>query len=82
MYIYIIVENASPQRRNRRIKTKFDEQPKSEAPTQGLDKFKVETFRCTIDQILMSINERFSKNSTLIADVHSTISTPFIFSRN
>jgi hypothetical protein len=36
---------------------------------QGLDKFKVDTFRCVIDQISSSLNERFSQNASLITDV-------------
>jgi len=36
---------------------------------QGLDKFKVDTFRCVIDQISSSLNEIFSQNTPLIEDV-------------
>lgn len=33
------------------------------------ENFKVETFIVIIDQIISSLNQRFSKNNTLLADI-------------
>ncbi|XP_025190886.1 uncharacterized protein LOC112591326 [Melanaphis sacchari] len=66
---HIVVENVFLQQRVRHRKQQFDEQSEPQVLMQGLDKFKVDTFRCVIDQISISLNERFSKNTSLIADV-------------
>lgn len=66
---HIVVENVFPLQRVWHRKQQFDEQSDPQVLMQGLVKFIVDTFRCVIDQISISLNERFSQNAALIADV-------------
>lgn len=79
---HIVVENVFPQQRVRHRKQQFDEQSEPQVLMQGLDKFKVDTFRCVIDQISVSLNERFSQNASLIADVQYLHPSYFINIKN
>jgi len=65
---HILVEEKLPEGRRLRKKKKFDETTEDEALTTPIDHYRVEIFQTIIDQINMSLNERFSSNINLITD--------------
>ncbi|KAF0742362.1 zinc finger MYM-type protein 1-like [Aphis craccivora] len=65
---YILVEEKLPEGRRLRKKKQFDETTEDEVLTTPIDHYRVETFKTIIDQLNMSLNERFSSNIDLITD--------------
>ncbi|KAF0702135.1 zinc finger MYM-type protein 1-like, partial [Aphis craccivora] len=64
----IVIEETFPEHRIRRKKTYFDENNQDFTFSTCLDQYRVQTFQNIIDQLNMSLNERFSNNKELIAD--------------
>ena len=64
----VSVETELRQTRVAKKKVMFPEEAPDERPHDALIRFKVETFRRTIDEITVSINERFLANADLIKD--------------
>lgn len=64
----IVIEETFPEHRIRRKKTYFDENNQDFTFSTCLDQYRVQTFQNIIDQLNMSLNERFSNNKVLIAD--------------
>ncbi|KAL4084049.1 hypothetical protein QTP88_029365 [Uroleucon formosanum] len=73
----IIVEDQLPTSRVYRKKRLCDELCEDQVLTNPKEKFRVETYRVIIDQILSSLNQRFSNNSNLIADIQYLIPKSF-----
>ncbi|XP_022171262.1 zinc finger MYM-type protein 1-like, partial [Myzus persicae] len=65
----ILVSSTFPVTRKSRKKRMYDEICEDESPELPLDKFRVDTYQTIIDQITISLNERFTDNNKLIADV-------------
>lgn len=66
-----------PVNRKCRKKRMYDELCEDETPELLIDKFRVETYQTIVDQITVSLNERFTDNNKLIADVQYLIPTHF-----
>jgi hypothetical protein len=73
----LLVSSSLPVTRNIRKKRMYDELCEDETPELPLDKFRVETYQTIIDQIINSLNERFTDNNQLIADVQYLIPKNF-----
>lgn len=73
----LLVPSTLPITRQSSKKRMYDELCKDETPELPLDKFKVETYQTIVDQINNSLNERFTKNNQLIADVQYLIPKNF-----
>ncbi|KAL4089376.1 hypothetical protein QTP88_024422 [Uroleucon formosanum] len=73
----IIVEDQLPTSRVYRKKRLCDELCEDQVLTNPKEKSRVETYRVIIDQILSSLNQRFSNNSNLIADIQYLIPKNF-----
>jgi len=73
----LLVSSSLPVTRNIRKKRMYDELCEDETPELPLDKFRVETYQTIIDQIINSLNERFTENNQLIADIQYLIPTNF-----
>lgn len=56
----IIVENKLSLIRSRQKKRNYDEMCSDKSITNRIDKFRVQVFQCTIDQLQSSFIERFS----------------------
>lgn len=65
----ITVEDDFSETRIRRKKRMFDEMSNDEAPTDPKLKFKIEVFQSILDQLQTSLNDRFSNNKCIIADM-------------
>lgn len=65
----ILVSSTFPVTRKSRKKRMYDEICEDESPELPLDKFRVDTYQTIVDQITISLNERFTDNNKLIADV-------------
>jgi hypothetical protein len=66
---YKVVEETFLEHRIRRKKTYFDENIQDFTFSTDLDQYRAQTFQNNIDQLNMSLNERFYNNKELIADV-------------
>lgn len=73
----IIVENEIPTSRVTRRKKLYDELCEDQLFNNPKEMFRVETYRVVIDQILSSLNERFTNNNNLIADIQYLIPKNF-----
>lgn len=60
----------------------YDELCGDEIPQLPIDRFRINTFRVTLDQIKESLNRRFSINKKLIADVQFMIPKNFPSTQN
>jgi hypothetical protein len=65
---YIVVEETFPEHHIRRKKTYFDKNIQDFTFSTSLDQYRAQTFQHIINQLNMSLNERFSNNKELIAD--------------
>lgn len=65
----IIVEDKLPLVRSRQKKRNYDEMCSDEPIINPIDKFRIQVFQCTIDQLRSSFIERFSSNREIIADI-------------
>ncbi|XP_025191719.1 uncharacterized protein LOC112591970 [Melanaphis sacchari] len=65
----IIVEDKLPLIRSRHKKRNYDEMCSDESIINPIDKFRVQIFQCTIDQLRTSFIKRFSSNKEIIADI-------------
>lgn len=73
----INISNTFPTSRISKKKSFFDEQCSDEVLSVPIDKFRVGTFVEIKDQIISSLNQRFSANSQLIADIQYFIPKNF-----
>jgi hypothetical protein len=65
----VFVQTEFPPKRISRKKKMASEQCSDERLETPADIFRVETFRCILDQIISSISERFSANKVLISEI-------------
>ncbi|XP_065685148.1 uncharacterized protein LOC136097095 [Hydra vulgaris] len=73
----LLVPSTLPITRQSRKKRMYDELCADETPELPLDKFRVETYQSIVDHINNSLNERFTDNNQLIADVQYLIPKNF-----
>lgn len=73
----INISNTFPTSRISKKKSFFDEQCSDEVLSVPIDKFRVGTYVEIKDQITSSLNQRFSANSQLIADIQYFIPKNF-----
>ncbi|XP_065682446.1 uncharacterized protein LOC136095619 [Hydra vulgaris] len=73
----LLVPSTLPITRQSRKKRMYDELYADETPELPLDKFRVETYQSIVDHINNSLNERFTDNNQLIADVQYLIPKNF-----
>lgn len=73
----LLVPSTLPVSRTSRKKRMYDELCADETPELPLDKFRVETYQTIVDQINNSLDERFTNNNQLIADVQYLIPKNF-----
>jgi len=73
----INISNTFPTSRISKKKSFFDEKCSDKVLSIPIDKFRVETYAQIIDQIISSLNQRFSANSLLIADIQYFIPKNF-----
>jgi hypothetical protein len=74
---WLVSSSSLPVTKNIRKKRIYDELCEDETPELSLNKFRVETYQTIIDQITNSLNERFTDNNQLIADVQYLIPKNF-----
>jgi hypothetical protein len=73
-----------PEHYIKRKKTYFDENIQDFTFSTGLDRYRAQTFQNIIDQLNMSLNERFFDNKELIAEtqfLHPSCFKDFILSK-
>ncbi|XP_060846371.1 uncharacterized protein LOC132926041 [Rhopalosiphum padi] len=73
----LLIPSTLPITRQSRKKRMYDELCADETPELPLDKFRLETYQTIVDQINNSLNERFTDNNQLIADVQYLIPKNF-----
>jgi len=78
----LVVKYELPILRNIRKKKMFDEMCEDEIPQLPIDKFRINTFRVILDQIIESLNRRFSVNKKLIADIQFMVPKNFYSLQN
>lgn len=61
----LLVSNTLPVTRNSRKKRMYDELCEDETPELPLDKFRIETYQTISDQIINSLNERFTDQQSI-----------------
>lgn len=78
----IIVEDKLPLIRSRHKKRNYDEMCSNEPIINPIDKFKVQVFQYTIDQLRSSFIESFSSNREIIADIQYVLPKNFEYAKD
>lgn len=77
----LLVASTLPITRKSRKKRMYDKLCEDEAPDpyMPINKFRIETYQTIVDQITVSLNERFTDNNKLIADIQYMLPKNFKF---